>query len=338
MSTPPTNFLRHYYYDPLDQLSGARPSALASFQRFYQNEHLVTELGEHAQRTIIRHEGLPLAQQQSTAGAMQTRLLATDQAHSVLLTEKQQLFYTAYGYHPLHSGLSGLVGFNGESPDSVTGHYLLGRGTRAFNPVLMRFNSPDELSPFGEGGINSYAYCAGDPINRFDPTGNAPIFLLPRFKNAAMAGPSSSQRASVIVKNPLNAINPTSVAINRKNNITNNSMSAGSRSQGQPSSIPFPHKLPTTLIYSPKPGARLTPQLEDAISYDRQSTHNMEFIPMASPDLLAGWEKQKNLVQTINERTLPKKEINKRRAQLRKIELGIKQFSIRQHELNFPGR
>jgi RHS repeat-associated protein len=80
--------------------------------------------------------------------------------------------YTAYGHHPAESGLSRLIGFNGECPDPTTGHYPLGQGTRTFNPVLMRFNSPDELSPFGKGGINAYAYCEGDPINFSDPTGN----------------------------------------------------------------------------------------------------------------------------------------------------------------------
>uniref|UniRef100_UPI00214AE743 RHS repeat-associated core domain-containing protein n=1 Tax=Pseudomonas sp. UMAB-08 TaxID=1365375 RepID=UPI00214AE743 len=61
---------------------------------------------------------------------------------------------------------------NGEPPDPVTGHYLLGNGYRAFNPALMRFNSPDSVSPFGEGGLNGYAYCGGDPVNRADPTGH----------------------------------------------------------------------------------------------------------------------------------------------------------------------
>lgn len=64
-------------------------------------------------------------------------------------------------------------GFNGELPDLLTGHYLLGHGYRAYNPVLKRFNSPDNLSPFAEGGINAYAYCRGDPVNRRDPDGHA---------------------------------------------------------------------------------------------------------------------------------------------------------------------
>lgn len=56
-----------------------------------------------------------------------------------------------------------LLGFNGERPDPVTGHYHLGNGYRPFNPVLMRFNSPDSWSALGKGGVNAYAYCGGDP-------------------------------------------------------------------------------------------------------------------------------------------------------------------------------
>jgi hypothetical protein len=37
----------------------------------------------------------------------------------------------------------------------------------------MRFLSPDQLSPFGWGGLNAYAYCAGDPVNHSDPSGKA---------------------------------------------------------------------------------------------------------------------------------------------------------------------
>ncbi|MDQ1886680.1 RHS repeat-associated core domain-containing protein [Aeromonas salmonicida] len=65
------------------------------------------------------------------------------------------------------------LAFNGERRDPVTGLYHLGQGYRAYNPRLMRFHAADSLSPFGEGGINSYAYCLGDPINAVDPTGHS---------------------------------------------------------------------------------------------------------------------------------------------------------------------
>jgi hypothetical protein len=39
----------------------------------------------------------------------------------------------------------------------------------------MRFNSPDSWSPFDRGGLNSYAYCAGNPVNWKDPTGHSVI-------------------------------------------------------------------------------------------------------------------------------------------------------------------
>ncbi|WP_350617515.1 RHS repeat-associated core domain-containing protein, partial [Pseudomonas sp. HY7a-MNA-CIBAN-0227] len=69
--------------------------------------------------------------------------------------------YSVYGHRPAESGVASVLGFNGERADPVTGHYLLGNGYRAFNPVLMRFNSPDSWSPFGKGGINAYGYCGG---------------------------------------------------------------------------------------------------------------------------------------------------------------------------------
>ncbi|EJL88509.1 RHS repeat-associated core domain protein containing protein [Herbaspirillum sp. CF444] len=65
-----------------------------------------------------------------------------------------------------------ILGYNGQRQDPVSGTYHLGNGYRAYNPVLMRFNSPDAWSPFGAGGINAYAYCAGDPVNYADPSGH----------------------------------------------------------------------------------------------------------------------------------------------------------------------
>jgi len=105
-----------------------------------------------------------------------TMLLATDQQQSVLNTldgnGRRSIAYTPYGHRSRENGLLSLLGFNGEPPDALTGHYHLGNRYRQFNPVLMRFNSPDSWSPFGDGGLNAYAYCGGDPRNRTDPTGH----------------------------------------------------------------------------------------------------------------------------------------------------------------------
>lgn len=68
-----------------------------------------------------------------------------------------------------------IVGLNGELQDPVTAHYNLGNGMRTFNPALMRFKAPDSMSPFGPGGLNSYAYCSEDPVNRADPSGHFSI-------------------------------------------------------------------------------------------------------------------------------------------------------------------
>ncbi|BBP61984.1 RHS repeat-associated core domain-containing protein [Pseudomonas sp. St316] len=173
--------LCRYHYDPLDRLADCMPSATARTQRFYLKERLTTEIQIQVRRSIFQMDDQLLAKQRSLDGTVETTLLATDQQRSVLhvldATQPHPLAYTPYGHRPAENGLLSLLGFNGERPDPVTGHYLLGNGYRAFNPVLMRFNSPDSLSPFGKGGLNAYTYCGGDPLNRRDPTGH---FFFPK--------------------------------------------------------------------------------------------------------------------------------------------------------------
>ncbi|WP_420825768.1 RHS repeat-associated core domain-containing protein [Pseudomonas typographi] len=65
----------------------------------------------------------------------------------------------------------GLARFTGQWQEPAAGLYLLGTGRRAGVPALMRFASPDAFSPFAEGGLNAYAYCAAEPVNRVDPEG-----------------------------------------------------------------------------------------------------------------------------------------------------------------------
>lgn len=79
------------------------------------------------------------------------------------------LSYTPFGYRSLMSTIPGL---SGAQIDPVTGWYFLGNGYRVFNPILMRFHSPDNWSPFGDGGINPYIYALNDPINKKDPSGH----------------------------------------------------------------------------------------------------------------------------------------------------------------------
>ncbi|MEK0166248.1 MULTISPECIES: RHS repeat-associated core domain-containing protein [Pseudescherichia] len=111
---------------------------------------------------------------------MSLQLTGTNQANSTLLAydgnTQQVNIYSAFG--DVNNTQSGqLPGFNGERPDPFTGVTHLGNGYRAYNPVLMRFNCPDNDSPFGVGGINPYAYCENDPVNFRDPSGHG-IFKL----------------------------------------------------------------------------------------------------------------------------------------------------------------
>lgn len=130
--------------------------------------------------------------------------------------------YTVYGRDGGEQCAS-VLRFNGQSKEPVTGHYLLGNGYRGFDSALMRFNSPDSFSPFGDGGLNAYCYCGGDPVNKIDPSGHAGIGLN-NFSNGGlftnrwglrtaasmMAGQSSKAPAlkTLSVKRALSEIDP----------------------------------------------------------------------------------------------------------------------------------
>ncbi|MHC8303648.1 RHS repeat-associated core domain-containing protein [Pseudomonas sp. PB3P13] len=167
--------LCHYRYNPLDLLTVVEPTGQPPRHRFYCRERLANELQGASSQSVLQQGNQLLALQSRDGDGIKSQLLTTDLLRSVLqVTEaggSVPQVYSPYGHRGVESGLGSLLGFAGEALDPLTGHYLLGNGRRAFNPVLMRFNSPDELSPFGRGGLNPYAYCLGDPVNRSDPTG-----------------------------------------------------------------------------------------------------------------------------------------------------------------------
>ena len=169
--------INHYGYDPLDRLIVA-----AGHRRFYNLSRLATEIQGVLQRSVFQEGDQLMAERRSTGGVVHTRLLTTDLQRSVLQAAtsnwQQSFAYNAYGHQSTQSGLFSLLGFNGERADPVTGHYVLGNGYRAFNPVLMRFNSPDSLSPMG------------DPINQVDPFGHIPKSINGLLRKAGIMKPS----------------------------------------------------------------------------------------------------------------------------------------------------
>lgn len=168
--------VRGYRYDAQDQLVElTQPAGAPTIRRFYHEEQLLNEERGNEVVTAFRQGDVVLAQHEQGAKSV-TTLLGTDLQASVLSEtregQQQQFAYSPYGHQSTQGGLASLLGFNGQLLDPGTGWYLLGNGYRVYNPVLMRFHSPDSLSPFEGGGINPYAYCLGDPINRCDPSGH----------------------------------------------------------------------------------------------------------------------------------------------------------------------
>ncbi|PHM25301.1 RHS repeat domain-containing protein [Xenorhabdus ehlersii] len=164
-----------YTYDATNRLVLQQMGTDKTHELYYQGATRMTEiLRESGMATrLLRAQGELVA----TITDTHTHLLGTDRHSSVLVSDKSDGTQTRYRYSPYGQQAEeernpDIPAYNGERVDPVMGTYHLGNGYRAYNPVLMRFNAPDGCSPFGAGGLNAYAYCLGDPINRIDPTGH----------------------------------------------------------------------------------------------------------------------------------------------------------------------
>ncbi|MGG1944620.1 RHS repeat-associated core domain-containing protein [Trinickia sp. NRRL B-1857] len=101
--------------------------------------------------------------------------------------------------------------FAGAYCDAVTHAYPLGAGYRWYLPPLMRFGAPDERSPFGAGGINPYAYCGADPVNRIDPSGRSWLSLLARGIAAKVVREGTHEAASSLAPEEAQAASEQSI-------------------------------------------------------------------------------------------------------------------------------
>ncbi|MDP9783339.1 RHS repeat-associated core domain-containing protein [Pseudomonas fluorescens] len=113
---------------------------------------------------------------QEKPSQQRTVLLAVDLKNSVLAEldagNTNRIAYSPYGHHSAQLEVMSQLGFNGERRETMPERYFLGNGYRVYNPRLMRFHSPDSMSPFGKGGLNAYMYCDGEPVMNSDPTGH----------------------------------------------------------------------------------------------------------------------------------------------------------------------
>lgn len=165
-----------YRYDAHNHLVSTQAGTQTETLRFYEGNCLRLAVHKGISTHLLTVNEQPIGQQQS-GDENKTLVLLTDASHTVVGESLQnQLLtasYTAYGERSTEQALQSLVAFNGEVVDEASGWYLLGKGYRAYNPHLMRFHSPDSMSPFGAGGINPYVYCLGNPVALRDPTGHA---------------------------------------------------------------------------------------------------------------------------------------------------------------------
>jgi len=140
---------------------------------FYQGWSCVTSISALRKVRVMQHQRNALAFTTADLDREGLALVAIDSQRTAAWysgpARTGPLQFTAYGYTAPKIELP--VAFKGERYDAGTASYQLGNGHRTYNPALMRFNSVDRFSPFDFGGINSYAFVSGDPVNFEDPSG-----------------------------------------------------------------------------------------------------------------------------------------------------------------------
>ena len=162
---------RRWHYGPSGNIIKTEDAAGPRW-RYHTSGQLSCEVGESTQTRWVRAGNVPVAESRLASAVREVMLLGTDAQGSVTTEAKDQIQTPVYGAYGQSTTGASRLGYAGALREQDTGWYFLG-DYRIYNPALMRFHSRDSLSPFGEGGLNGYAYCAGDPVNRIDPSGHA---------------------------------------------------------------------------------------------------------------------------------------------------------------------
>ncbi|WHN66538.1 RHS repeat-associated core domain-containing protein [Cysteiniphilum sp. QT6929] len=194
--------LSHYRYNGLTQQYQQqiyKDQQIDTVQLYYNSGQLYNELSADGVKSYYYGEGLEAVLDDE--GLLS---YVSDQSHNVLMLAKvnngkivlsHNYVYSSYGIsYDLNESsqqvkllTDNAIGFNGERTDRVSGYQHLGQGTRAYNPILHRFMQMDGVgySPFGQGGLNGYAYGLNNPVMNFDPSGH---FSFPSWLNYTLAG------------------------------------------------------------------------------------------------------------------------------------------------------
>jgi len=162
---------RRYRYDASGRI-GLSEDGQGDRHRYYVDGKISRNEGKTDVATYRHVGGAAVAHVSAGANGDGAILLGGDSQGSVIAEAGARVTtpgYTPHGYSD-HAEATSDVGFTGELRErdvdwTILGHY------RAYNPVILRFHGPDAASPFGHGGLNAYAYCSGDPVNRSDPSG-----------------------------------------------------------------------------------------------------------------------------------------------------------------------
>lgn len=181
-----------YYYDTTGRLAGCAGKSYYD-QFFYkgdiqyarsglfiingiQSERTSVQINQSSSCILLNNRVVQSGKSVDSGSFELKDLKGTVIASYDLTSGEATLFsYTPFGYRPYTLDQRSWIGFNGQPLDCVTGNYHLGHGVRVYNPANQFFESPDNLSPFGPGGINRYSYCHNDPVNYSDPTGYTEI-------------------------------------------------------------------------------------------------------------------------------------------------------------------